>query len=289
MLPSTSAAGRIRSDDQFKLVPGRPTVARTCAGRCSACACDWIPGRPLSTMVNWARITHVVSMLQVRARSANLRPWRGDRWGPVVSQAIERRLRGRREELAKILRLDDQTELDDLLGDLAAGLRRCWAILRDVNMSASDPQVRVGLESLLARPERISAAIWEADPNTRGVIEDFLPAHSRFLEASDDQDILLACHRALLELPRAGKGRPKGRVDHATRHFARMTAELLRHYTGKDPTRIADGGGLSYGAYGDFVKTLLSGVPGRLRRSRTGMPKGHEYVTRLEIQLLKPR
>ena len=200
---------------------------------------------------------------------------------------MDRRLRARRNELASILRLDDQSELDDLLQDLAAGLRRCWAILRDVNMSASDPQIRKRLERLLASPDRISEAVWQMDPNTRGLIEDFLPADTRFLEVCDAHDILLASRRALAELPRPGRGQPTGNVDHATRHFSRMTAELFRHYTGKQPTRIADGEGSTYGAYSDFVKTLLSGVPARLRHSRTGALKGHEYVTRLGIQLLK--
>ena len=78
--------------------------------------------------------------------------WHGDGWTPIVVRVINARLDRIRPELAKILGLDEETEISAMIDDLSVELRRCWSILRNVNNALSDASVRLRLEELLGSP-----------------------------------------------------------------------------------------------------------------------------------------
>ncbi len=115
--------------------------------------------------------------------------WRGDRWSPIVGNAIDRRLRVRRERLAALLNIDlSDTEsvratenepqgkivflVDIMLDELSGALRRCWSLLRDVNRAASRSQEYRTLEALEARPAEAVQLFETVDPHTRRIVED---------------------------------------------------------------------------------------------------------------------
>ena len=261
--------------------------------------------------------------------------WRGDAWRPATARFIERRLQRRREQLAKMLSIDlseqearripvpypgsdERTEgeryfqwrqskpagaeivprIDLAIEEIAAALRRCWALNRDVNRAGSPAKVRHTLEALLAEP---STAVerWETcDPNTRGIIEAFYPGGWLAMERGVNPDLLVgAIREALSILPLARKGRPKGTEDNASQYLGPALAEIYAAYAEKDPARSIRRTSLSeygqeqskeYGPYTDFVQFIFSLLPERLRRTRKGGLKSLDHLVREGVEHIHP-
>lgn len=202
--------------------------------------------------------------------------WHGDRWHPVVTRAIRRRLQARRERLADLLDIDlDEQEcqavppnypsgevqmqvqryikwrrtpsfegrrvhkIDLALNELTGVLRRCWSLLRDVNRAASLMQLYRKLEEIERDPDRFAARLDELDPETRGWIEDFYPGGWIALEDGPVKAKLLAkvARTARATLPKPKRGRPKGIVDFAGQHLAKGLAEIYSRYREINPSR----------------------------------------------------
>ena len=221
-------------------------------------------------------------------------PWRGDRWNPVIGRFFERRLQRRSDTLARIVGLDDPTEIAGIVRELATEVRRTWAICLDVNRASSDATVRHSLADLLKRPDEIGERVWSIDPNTRGLIEDFAPDSHPFLEHLQDHPDLLtsAVQEALSSLPAPDRGRPRGVVNHAERHLALQLAQLYQKASCREPTRrYRNDEELEYGPFKDFVEKVLEVFPRRARGLR-----GHEDIpvarstdtfTKLAIELYR--
>lgn len=202
--------------------------------------------------------------------------WHGDRWHPVVTRAIRRRLQARRERLADTLDIDlDEQELqaippnhpsgevqtqvqrytrwrgtpsfegrrvhkiDLALNELTGVLRRCWSLLRDVNRAASLTQLYRNLEEIERDPDRFATRLDELDPETGGWIEDFYPGGWIALEDGPVEAKLLAkvARTARATLPKPKRGRPKGIVDFAGQHLAKGLAEIYSIYREINPSR----------------------------------------------------
>lgn len=210
------------------------------------------------------------------------RAWHGDRWSPVVSNAIGRRLARQGERLAALTGLTDPAEIDDLLEELATELRRCWAILRDINRAASDARVRRTLQMLLKVEDGLYNGVMAADPNTRSLIEDSWPGGQRFLEnigPSDEAMLHQAVRNALGQLPASPRGRPKGTEDHASGELAGRLAVVYQKYSGQAPSRRVDPQtNTEYGPYRDFVAMVVEIFPARLRRYKSA-PSGSTTKT----------
>jgi hypothetical protein len=205
------------------------------------------------------------------------RSWHGDRWSPVVSKAIEKRLERQRKRLAALVGLSDAHEIDSFLDDLATVLRRCWAISRDVNRAASDAQVRTTLLSLLSIREGLYDQVMVADPNTRSLIEDSWPGGQRFLENVDHSDeaaLQQAIRTVLNVLPVPSRGRPKGTEDHASGELAGRLAVIYQCYSGQTPSRRVNTNTHEvYGPFHDFVVEVVNMFPACLRRYKSA-PSG---------------
>lgn len=219
------------------------------------------------------------------------RAWHGDRWSPEVSKAIEKRLERKRMRLAALVGLSDAHETDSFLEELATELRRCWAILRDINQAASDARVHSTLQMLLKVEDDLYNSVMAADPNTRSLIEDSWPDGQRFLENVDHSDetaLQQAIRNALDELPVPSRGRPKGTEDHASAMLAEQLAVLYQKYSGQAPSRRVDPQThTEYGSYHDFVATVVEILPAHLRRYKSAPPgsttKSVNYLVRRGI------
>lgn len=210
------------------------------------------------------------------------RAWQGDRWSPVVSNAIGQRLARQGERLSALTDLTEPGEIDGLLEELATELRRCWAILRDINRAASDARVRKTLQMLLKVGDGLYDGVMAADPNTRSLIEDSWPGGQRFLEnvdPSDEAPVHQAICNALDQLPASSRGRPGETGDHASAMLAEQLAVLYQKYSGQAPSRRVDPQtNTEYGPYHDFVATVVEILPARLRRYRSA-PSGSTTKT----------
>lgn len=210
------------------------------------------------------------------------RAWHGDRWSPVMSDAIARRLAQQRARLAALTDLTEPAEIDGLLDELATELRRCWAILRDVNQAATDARVRKTLQSLRKAEDDLYARVEATDPNTRSLIEDCWPGGQRFLEnvdASEEATLHQATCNALDQLPASSRGRPGETGDHASAMLAEQLAVLYQKYSGQAPSRRVDTQThKEYGPYRDFVATVVEIFPARLRRYKSA-PSGSTMKT----------
>lgn len=210
------------------------------------------------------------------------RAWQGDRWSPVMSDAIARRLAQQRARLAALTDLTEPAEIDGLLDELATELRRCWAILRDVNQAATDARVRKTLQSLRKAEDDLYARVEATDPNTRSLIEDCWPGGQRFLEnvdASDEAMLHQAICNALDQLPVPSRGRPRETGDHASAMLAEQLAVLYQKYSNQAPSRRVDP--LTHeesGPYRDYVAAVVEIFPARLRRYKSA-PSGSTTKT----------
>lgn len=204
-------------------------------------------------------------------------PWHGDRWLQVVSKVIEGRLEEQRGRLADLTGLSEPAEIDGLLDDLATELRRCWAILRDVNRALSDARVLQALASLLKVKNDLYACVVAADPNTRSLIEDSWPGGQRFLENVDRDDeaaLRQAVCNALDEMPVPSRGRPRGTEDHASGELAGRLAMIYQRYSGRAPSRrVTVDTHKEYGPFRDFVDAVIEIFPTCLRRYKSS-PSG---------------
>jgi hypothetical protein len=222
------------------------------------------------------------------------KPWHGDRWSPVVDRFFERRLRRRAETLARIVGLDDPTEISGMMEELETEIRRTWSICLDVNRASSDADVRHALADLLKKPEEIGERVWQTDPNARGLIEDFAPGSHPFLEQLQDRPAALidAVERALSSLPRSGAGHPGGVKKPAERHLSLELARIFQKASCREPTRRHDSAKeIEYGPFHDFVAVILDVFPRRIRglASYNAQPAVRETntFTKLGIRLYR--
>ncbi len=253
--------------------------------------------------------------------------WQGDRWRPATAHLIDKRLSRHRERLAKMLSIDlseqeartipapypkpdertkgerylewrqsaaagyEMVSLIDLaIEEIAAALRHCWALNRDVNRAASSAKVRHTLEALLAEPDTIEQHWSTCDPETRGRIEDSYPDDWIAMESGIDRDLLAgAIKDALAALPPARKGRPKGTTDHASRNLGPVLAGIYAAYGDGRPkrsnrkvskTKYGPPQTDAYGPFKDFVELVFSVVPERLRRNKDGGIKSLDHLIR---------
>ena len=183
------------------------------------------------------------------------------------------------------------SRIDALIEDLANALCLAWALHRDVTGAASDPQVRKNLRLLLAEPEKIRDRIWKIDPNTRGIIETFLPAGSRILETAEhtDDQLRATVEAALISMRIPQRGRPASSVDYASHFLGERLAEIFEKYSGQRPTRrVHPETHVEYGPFHDFVAIVLSVVPRRLlqyKSARSGsITKSVDHVVRLGVE-----
>lgn len=154
-------------------------------------------------------------------RTRPIRGWRGDRWGRVMSKAIDRRLQPRRERFASLLDIGlDEREwrnqpsdfpsdpnltpgeryvrwreipptegrqvyrIDLALEELGDALRECWGILRDVNRAGSRERVFRTLEAVERAPAKYAHIdrLRGLGPRTLSLIEDDYPGNWMALE-----------------------------------------------------------------------------------------------------------
>ena len=154
-------------------------------------------------------------------RTRPIRGWRGDRWGRVMSKAIDRRLQPRRERFASLLDIGlDEREwrnqpsdfpsdpnltpgeryvrwreipptegrqvyrIDLALEELGDALRECWGILRDVNRAGSRERVFRTLEAVERAPAKYAHIdrLRGLGPRTLSLIEDNYPGNWMALE-----------------------------------------------------------------------------------------------------------
>ena len=218
--------------------------------------------------------------------------WRGDRWSPYVGEVFDMRVRRRRNALAALVGLDDPTEIDAFLGELSDTLRVTWAICRDVNRAASDPQVRKNLKKLLSEGGSLTERVWDTDPNTRGLIEDRAPGGVRALEdlEKEPEKLDMAVRAALAMLEPASRGRPKGTIDHAERYLATNLAKIYRSASTQEPTRrVWPEDHTEYGPFRDFVEVVMEVFPDRVRRYKSSpdfpWTKRVDHIVRLAVTL----
>jgi hypothetical protein len=260
--------------------------------------------------------------------------WQGDRWRSATGHLIEKRLRRHRTQLAEMLSIDiseqeartipadypepdERTEgeryvewrqsqavgaemvarIDLAIEEIAAALRRCWALNRDVNHATSTAKARHTLEALLAEPKSIGERWQTCDPETQGLIEGFYPGGWVAMEERTDPDLLVgAMEKALVTLPAASKGRPKKTIDHASRYLGPALAEIYIAYADGRPKRsnrkidkTEDGPRqtVAYGPFREFVELVFSIVPERLRRTKKGGLKSLDHLVREGVAHLK--
>ncbi len=222
-----------------------------------------------------------------------LQAWQGDRWSPVVGKAIERRLRLIRPKLAELTALREPGEVDALIEELAVELRRCWSKLRDRDLAYSDPVVRQWLTKYVELPENKRPSIWEADPSTRGIVEDCLENNLFIEDVSDKPDLVLeAAKRALEGLAGARRGRPKGSDRSAYRHIGQELAVIYQKFSLKNPSRVVDPADSSEsGPYKEFVETVVSILPGPLKKYKSAqnssISKSVDHLVRIGIDHFK--
>lgn len=229
--------------------------------------------------------------------------WHGYPWSPRIAGALTRRLEKRVDKLTAILdspsheeegrqvpppypqhaaARDVETDIawrhepphsayvrleDRLIEDIVATLCFAGAFLRDVNRASSDPQIVKQLNRLLRQNRDLREAVWETDPNTRGLLSDFLPEGRQILDTGEHTEAELrnAIEAALGTLDKPRRGRPKGSIDHASRLLGQRLAHIYTRYRGERPTRRNDPAtGQLYGPFKDFVETVMSVVPRRL-------------------------
>ena len=191
------------------------------------------------------------------------------------------------------------SRIDLAIEEIASALRRCWALHRDVNRAGSSAQVRRTLEAVLNEPDLLEARWQTCDPETCGLIEAFYPGGWVAMEkAIDRRRLHQAVESALTALPAKTSHRPQGTQDHARHYLAQALAEIYASYAGENPTRrrrqVDDPENRQltsqeYGPFSDFVETVFSVVPERLRRSKKGGLKGLDHFLKLSIRHLNHR
>ena len=255
--------------------------------------------------------------------------FRGDRWSPAIGRAIERRLQARREQLADQLEVGlneleargEQSQypanatardtaayvkwrhnrdrdvrlvrrIDLAIEELTGTLRRCWALLRDVNLAASDPRARQILADMARRPEAYTGHLDEIDPNVRGLLEDLAPGGWIGLEqvAGHPASLRDLAECALGELPAPGPGRPRGSKDYAGDRLARDLADIYASNCEREPMRVVDFKTHEVsGPYKDFVELIMEVVPPRLRRTSKGGLKSVDHLVRVGVDHIRSR
>lgn len=224
----------------------------------------------------------------------------GDKWNPSIGKAIDRRLNHHRTAIAKVLELNEDTEIDAVLNNLSSKLRRCWSLIRDVNKAGSEAQVYRTLEYLLAKKGQLDHTVWEIDPATRALIEDHHPDGPCALESSPTSSKRLreAVEAAFESLEKPKRGRPKDTINYAQHALSKGLAEVYKNATGKDPGRSVvvethegtdSDGHYQYateykeqGPFYAFVSLVISLIPRQLQ------PPAEE-VTRLGVELSKEK
>ncbi len=185
---------------------------------------------------------------------------------------------------------------DLALDDIAGELRRCWALLRDVNRTASTAQAYKILEQLEANPDKAAELIDCIDPRVRHLIEETYPGGWMALQVDgpDPQMLINAISNVRSSLPKPKKGRPAGTKDFASERLASALADIYERYTNKRATRrlLVDESKESethveYGPFKDFVDETLAVIPPILRRTRRGGLRGSDNFVRTAVQSRK--
>jgi len=237
----------------------------------------------------------------------------GDPWTPIVGRAIDRRLAKRRSAIIDLLYIDpeaveyrrssDPTEpgemiaLADLaLEEISGELRHCWALLRDVNRTASSARAYRILERLEADPDRAVEIFGSIDPRVRHMIEEEYPGGWMALESEGpDAHVLRETVSTLLAtLPKPEKGRPARTKDYASEKLASILADIYERFSGKRAVRrlLVDQSKrtnthLEYGPFKEFVDEILAVAPPKLRRTQKGGPRGSDYFVRMAVESRK--
>jgi plasmid stabilization system protein ParE len=245
-----------------------------------------------------------------------------------MERAIERRLLARRERLAEHLDigLEDQewrsnppdypknpdlsaveryflwrktatTEgrrvhrIDLAMEELAGELRRCWALLRDVNRAGSSAQVYGTLQVIEASPRAFADldALYRIEPETRALIEDYYPGGWIALEQApiDAEALSQAVRDALASISKPGRGRPHGTKDFAGERLAIGLATIYAEYREPPVRRVLVEHGIEYGPFKNFVEDVVSIIPRRLRRTGKGAIKSVDHLVRIGVEHIK--
>ncbi len=237
----------------------------------------------------------------------------GDHWTPTVSRAIDRRLAKCRSAIVELLDIDpkaveyrrspDLTEpgemiaLADLaLEEISGELRRCWALLRDVNRAASSAQAYQILDRLETDPDRAVELFGSIDPRVRHLIEEAYPGGWMALEPDEPDAHVLreTISRLRAALPKPEKGRPAGTKDFASEKLASSLADIYERFSGKPAVRrlLVDhcnktNTHLEYGPFKKFADEILAVVPPKLRRTQKGELRSSNYFVRMAVESRK--